>query len=595
MSNEEIRNQEQHRRGGQLSENQSQPYQTKIQNKAEQEAILTSGQPSLVQSGGHTHLQEVYKQPQEIHQQSQSTKYPHDHQEVILLPQQQQTIQSHEHEKLHRKDEHLYEKKPHEEYSHEKLHQENQLYGHQSLEKQPPQLYGKSQEHQFQPQQQQQQFHQPEHVELKQTEQPKVQHIQKQVPQPHGPPTTVVYEVYQTQIPSNTVQPQNIQGVQVPSNVVQSQNIHGSQLPGVHMSQGISPQTIHSGMSMSNTWVQPLPDAQGSVVGKSNYTREEAKQDAMSLLKAMKGAGTDKNMVVEISGNRTFAQRQMIVSEYTHIDAREKRDLLQDLKREAGGDLESLLLPLYMMPGEFDARLMEKALKGFRNDVEVLIEILCTRTNKELEDMKFAWKEKIDSKVRLEEKIADETKSLFGSTNFHVLCLRLLEANRPPCATPDANLVRLDTEELYHQLVERNDVNNAKAKFVEVFTERSWAHIGAVVGEFQKISDKWTMEKAISHEFGNSSNTTKALQVMAEFCAQPYDFWAKRLRDAMKGLGTDDSKTVRIVVSRCEVDMNNIVLVFGQRYGDGKNLKSWIEADTSGAYRSLLLYLCGFH
>jgi hypothetical protein len=285
----------------------------------------------------------------------------------------------------------------------------------------------------------------------------------------------------------------------------------------------------------------------------------------------------------------------MIAKEYAQIDPNEKRDLLQDLKSEVGGDLERLVLPLYMMPGEFDARLMEKAMYGIKNDVDLLVEVLCTRTNKEIEDMKNAWKEKIDSKQRLEERVDGETKKLVGLTNFHNLCLKLLEAKRPPCAQPDEKQVRVDAEELNHQLLDRPDLDTAKAKFVEIFTERSWAHIGAVVGEFQGISEKWTMDAAIGHEFGDSSNTTKALRVMAEFCFQPYDFWAKKLREAMKGLGTDDSALVRIIVSRSEVDMANIAKVFGHRYGDGQTLKSWIESDTSGAYRQLLLNLCGYH
>jgi len=223
--------------------------------------------------------------------------------------------------------------------------------------------------------------------------------------------------------------------------------------------------------------------------------------------------------------------------------------------------------------------------------VDLLIEVLCTRTNKEIEDMKKAWTEKIDAKQRLEERVGDETKKkLIGLTNFHVLCSKILEGKRPPCQKPDEKQVRVDAEELNHQLSERTDINDAKAKFVEIFTERNWAHIGAVVGEFQKISQKWTMDSAIAHEFGESSNTTKALRLIAEFCFQPYDLWAKKLRDAMKGLGTDDSTLIRIIVTRCEVDLSNIAQIFGHRYGDGKTLKSWIESDTSGAYSQLLLF-----
>jgi hypothetical protein len=345
--------------------------------------------------------------------------------------------------------------------------------------------------------------------------------------------------------------------------------------------------------SAENSWGQPFPNARGTIMGQSNYTRENAKEDAMRLRKAMKGLGTDKATIVDITGHRNFEQRLMIVKEYVNVDEKEKRDLLYDFKNDVGGDLGNLVLPLYMMPGEFDARLMEKAMRGIGNDVEVLNEILCTRTNKEIQEMKLAWIQKIDEKQKLEDRVATETKKFFGITHYHTLCVKLLEARRPPCITPDEKQVRADAEELNHLLTERSQ--NAEAKFVEIFTERSWPHIRALVGVFQNVSEKWTLDGAICHEFGESSNTVKALRLLIEFCTDPYDFWAKRLRDSLKGIGTDDSKLIRIIVNRCEIDLGNIVETFGQRYGESKNLKNWIEHDASGFYAQLLLYLCGYN
>jgi len=315
----------------------------------------------------------------------------------------------------------------------------------------------------------------------------------------------------------------------------------------------------------------------------------------LRLRRAMKGLGTDKATIVEISGHRTFAQRRMIVKEYIDIDQHIKRDLLLELKNDAGRDIENLVLPLYMMPGEFDARLMEKAMRGIANDVEVLNEILCTRTNEELNAMKIAWKERVDTRQSLEDRVSEETKKFFGVTHYHNLCMRLLQARRPPCNEPDLHLVHADAEELNRLLLERSNMNTAEAKFVEIFTERSWPHIRALVGEFQKISKKWTLDGAICHEFGESSNTVRALRVIIEFCNDPYDFWAKKLRDAMKGFGTDDNKLIRIVISRCEIDLANVIQVFGERYGDGKTLKNWIESDVSGFSAQLLLNLCGYY
>lgn len=55
----------------------------------------------------------------------------------------------------------------------------------------------------------------------------------------------------------------------------------------------------------------------------------------------------------------------------------------------------------------------------------------------------------------------------------------------------------------------------------------------------------------------------------------PADFFATQLYKSMKGLGTDEDTLTRIMVSRCEVDMENIKTVFKKKYG--KTLYSFIK------------------
>lgn len=45
-------------------------------------------------------------------------------------------------------------------------------------------------------------------------------------------------------------------------------------------------------------------------------------------------------------------------------------------------------------------------------------------------------------------------------------------------------------------------------------------------------------------------------------------FFAEQLYKSMKGLGTDDDRLIRLVVTRCEVDMGEIKQVFGQQYNE---------------------------
>ena len=100
------------------------------------------------------------------------------------------------------------------------------------------------------------------------------------------------------------------------------------------------------------------------------------------------------------------------------------------------------------------------------------------------------------------------------------------------------------------------------------------------------------MAGAIERAFGDG-DTGKALKTIDAFVCQPYDFWAMKLREAMKGLGTDDEQVRRVIVSRAEIDLRNIDVVFGQRYGDGMTLQYWLKEDLSGDNERLALAMCG--
>ena len=59
----------------------------------------------------------------------------------------------------------------------------------------------------------------------------------------------------------------------------------------------------------------------------------------------------------------------------------------------------------------------------------------------------------------------------------------------------------------------------------------------------------------------------------------------------MKGAGTDDDTLVRVVLSRCEIDMEDIKKSFMDNYK--KSLAKMIKDDVSGDYRKALFALIG--
>ena len=131
-------------------------------------------------------------------------------------------------------------------------------------------------------------------------------------------------------------------------------------------------------------WDQPRNDNKGTVEAHPKFNAAQALEDAKELRKAMKGLGCDKSKVAAITGQRSHAQRLMIKKAFVTVDQElygkgKNRDLLKDLKSELSGDYENLVMGLYMEPGEFDARLIKKAVDGAGFNTDLLVEVLCTR------------------------------------------------------------------------------------------------------------------------------------------------------------------------------------------------------------------------
>lgn len=67
--------------------------------------------------------------------------------------------------------------------------------------------------------------------------------------------------------------------------------------------------------------------------------------------------------------------------------------MVEDIKSETSGHFCDTLKALLMAPPEYDAYQLRKAVKGLGTDEDVLIEILCTRSNAQLKEIIRVYKE----------------------------------------------------------------------------------------------------------------------------------------------------------------------------------------------------------
>uniref|UniRef100_A0A8D3CWR5 Annexin n=1 Tax=Scophthalmus maximus TaxID=52904 RepID=A0A8D3CWR5_SCOMX len=293
---------------------------------------------------------------------------------------------------------------------------------------------------------------------------------------------------------------------------------------------------------------------QATVKASGNFN---ASADAEVLHKAMKGLGTDEDAIVQLLTARSNAQRQEIKATYKTLFG---KDLVSDLKGELGGKFETLIVGLMTAPIAYDVTSLRNAIKGAGTDEKVLVEILASRTAHQVKAISAAYRQEYDDD--LEEDVSGDT-----SGHFKRLLVILLQA------LFKAGEHKFGTDE---------------QSFVTILGNRSAEHLRKVFDAYMKLSG-YEMEESIQRE---TSGGLRDLLLAVVKCARSVPtYFAETLYYAMKGAGTDDNTLIRVMVSRCEVDMLDIRSEFRRLFAC--SLYSMIKGDTGGDLRKALLVLCG--
>ncbi|XP_078284438.1 annexin A4-like isoform X1 [Rhinoraja longicauda] len=302
----------------------------------------------------------------------------------------------------------------------------------------------------------------------------------------------------------------------------------------------------------------------------------DALRDAEVLRKAMKGFGTNEQAIIDVVAQRSNKQRMQIVLSFKTAYG---KDLIKELKSELSGNFENAVLALLKPTLLFDATELKEAIKGAGTDEQCLIEILSSRSNADIHEICKLYK--AEFKKTLEQDIKSDT-----SGHFERLLVSLIQGNRDESQQVDMTLVKKDTQDLYNAGEGR--MGTDESKFNAILCARNRPHLRAVFEEYRQVC-KYDIEKTIAREM--SGNLESGMVAVVKCLRSIPTYFAERLYKSMKGLGTDDKTLIRVMVSRCEVDMLDIRAEFKRMYG--KSLYSFISEDCSGDYKKLLLQLCG--
>ncbi len=299
-----------------------------------------------------------------------------------------------------------------------------------------------------------------------------------------------------------------------------------------------------------------------------------AENDAVALREAMKGIGTDEEPIIQITGNRTVDQRQEIREAYKSAYG---RCLLEDVDEELSSDFKRVIHSMYLSPVELDVEEIRKAVEGVGTDEYVLTEVLGSRSNSRLTQIKEMYEERYGES--LESRIKEEC-----SKDYRNLIVSLLQCNR--CEEPevDDEAVQQDATAL-HEAGE-GSWGTDEETFNRIFALRSPDHLLAVNKAYNEMHGQNLLE-VIDEEF--SGDIKDLLTTVVHSHIAPADYYKLRIHNACAGWGTDDKQLIRALVTCDEVLLAPIKLLYLESYG--KTLREEIESETSGYYQKILLEL----
>ncbi|KAF8376770.1 hypothetical protein HHK36_031562 [Tetracentron sinense] len=150
----------------------------------------------------------------------------------------------------------------------------------------------------------------------------------------------------------------------------------------------------------------------------------------------------------------------------------------------------------------------------------------------------------------------------------------------------DRMMVEKDAKALYK--AGEKKLGTDEKTFINIFSERSRAHLSAVTSVYHSMYGN-SLKKAIKSE--TSGNFEFALLKILRCAENPGKYFAKELHKAMKGLGTNDTTLIRIIVTRVEIDMQYIKAEYQKKHR--KSLVDAVHSETSSHYRTFLLSLLG--
>nr|BAK02389.1 predicted protein [Hordeum vulgare subsp. vulgare] len=308
--------------------------------------------------------------------------------------------------------------------------------------------------------------------------------------------------------------------------------------------------------------------------------------DAEGIRKALQGWRADKEALVRILARRTAAQRSAIRRAYAFLF---REPLLNSFRQRLSRqycpvtvDFWKAIILWTMDPAERDANLVHGALRrrGDGDHLAVLVEVSCASDPDHLVAVRRAYRSLFGCSV--EEDLAS-CPAL--QQQLRKMLVSLVSSYRYGGDRVDADVAKLEASQLSEAVRKKQPHHD---EVVRILSTRSKPQLRATFRRYREDHGTDIVDDIDSRCSSQFARTLKS----AVWClTSPEKHFAEMIRESVVGLGTYEDMLTRVVVSRAEVDMEQIKEEYRARFKT--TVTCDVVDDTSFGYKDILLALVG--
>jgi len=294
---------------------------------------------------------------------------------------------------------------------------------------------------------------------------------------------------------------------------------------------------------------------------------------AENIHKAVTGLGTNDEQLVTSITNHTKEELLKIAEIY---ERSYKEPLVRAIKGDTSGNYKDILVALVTPRTDFQVNQIYDAVRGLGTNEKALVDILAHAANEEIELIKAFYAAK--HKKNLDDAIKSDTSGFFQKA-----LLALLQASRN---ARDETNPAASAEHLFKAVEKKEKESDNVSNLIAFLVKASFSHIYATDEAYKQHYGHSILEVIVKETSGDLQDLLKAL------ITKPEVYWAQRIHEAMKGLGTDNKVLVRAFALNDREQLSKIGNEYVAKYGE--TLQKAVEHDTSGWYRTTLVSLLNY-